>query len=87
MTADDIIAANPEYGYQPHRIGGMDGLKGKHPETGAEWWCVFAGNSHVDAAGPWDRKQIQVAAQNLSAAVGRVDRRRMIPRPTRAALG
>lgn len=86
MTADDIIAANPEYGYQPHRIGGMDGLKGTHPETGEEWWCVFASNSHVAAAGPWDDKQIKAAADSLSAAVGHVDRRRMLPRPTRAIL-
>lgn len=82
MTGDDIIRANPEYGYEPHRIGGMAGLKGEHPETGEEVWCVYSDKSHVAAVGPWNAEQIRAAATNLSGAEGYVDRGHYLKRPT-----
>lgn len=82
MTGDDIIRANPEYGYEPAEIGGMAGLKGTHPETGAEWWCVYSDTSHVAAAGPWTPAQTRAAATNLAAGKGYVDRGQYLERPT-----
>ena len=58
MTADDIIEANPEYRYEPAEIGGMTGLKGTAPD-GVEYWCVFSGQSHVAAPGPWTDEEIK----------------------------
>ncbi|HXJ61868.1 MAG TPA: hypothetical protein VNU68_34955 [Verrucomicrobiae bacterium] len=82
MTADDIIRANPEYGYEPTEIGGMAGLKGKHPETGEEWWCVYCDNSHVASVGPWTAEQIRSAATNLAGSTGYIDRGHYLKRPT-----
>lgn len=82
MTADDIIRANPEYRYELATIGGMDGLKGVHRETGVEWWCVFSDSSHVAAPGPWSYEQIRAAATNLAGAEAYVDRGHYLERPT-----
>lgn len=83
MTADDIIRANPEYRYQPGKIGGLDGLKGTNPETGSEQWLVYNAVSHVTAPGPWTHEQIKAAAANLAGAAGHVDRRTYLERPPR----
>jgi hypothetical protein len=82
MTADEIIAANPEYQYKPADIGGMKGLKGRHPETGAEHWCVFAGTTYIMGPGPWDDERIKAAALSLSASAGHIDRAPHLTRPT-----
>lgn len=82
MTADDIISANPEWRYEPATIGGMAGLKGKHPETGEEVWCVFSDKSHVAAVGPWNAEQIRSAATSLSGGEAYVDRGHYLSRPT-----
>lgn len=86
MTADDIIRANPEYDYEPAKIGGMDGLKGTHPETGQEVWCVYSDRSHVAAIGPWTQEQIRAAATSLAGAEGYIDRGHYLSRPSREDL-
>ena len=83
MTADDIIRANPEYDYVPTTIAGMAGLKGAHPQTGAEWWCVYSQHAHVAAPGPWTHEQIRAAAMNLAGAAGHIDRHDYLERPPR----
>lgn len=82
MTADDIISANPEYGYEPAMIGGMAGLKGKHPETGREWWCVYSSVSHVAGPGPWTHEGIRSAATSLAGSEAYVDRGHYLSRPS-----
>lgn len=83
MTGDDIIRANPEWSYQHTIIGGMAGLKGKHPDTGQEWWCVYSDKSHVAAVGPWNAEQIRAAAISLAGAEGYVDRGHYLTKPNR----
>lgn len=83
MTGDDIIRANPEYNYEPATIGGLLGLRGAHPETGQEWWCVYSDTSQVNAPGPWTNDQIRAAATNLAGGEGYVDRGHYLERPTR----
>jgi len=81
MTGDDIIRANPEFRYEPVKIGGLDGLKGTHPQTGREHWCIYSDNSHVAAEGPWNAEQIRAAATNLAGSEGYVDRGHYLSRP------
>jgi hypothetical protein len=82
MTADEIIAANPEYRYERATIGGMAGLKGVHRDTGVEWWCVYCDSSHVAAPGPWGYEQIRAAATSLAGSEGYVDRGHYLTKPT-----
>lgn len=83
MTADEIIAAHPLCGYKPATIGGMTALKGKHPETGKEIWCVYGDRSHVVAEGPLNDEQIRSLAASLAAVEGPIDRGTYLTRPPR----
>lgn len=89
MTADEIIATNPEYKFKAADIGGMNGVKGTHPETGAEWWVVYAKNSNVCGPGPWTEDQIKAAAWSLHGAAGHAyrDRQKNLTRPTNNGVG
>ena len=70
MTADDIIRANPTWGFKPARIGNMDGLRGIDPSNGCEIWLIFRGDKHVVGEGPWSEAQIFMAQERLLAVSG-----------------
>lgn len=82
MTADDIIRANPAFDYKTATIGGMAGLKGIDPESGAEIWLVYCDKSYVADVGPWTPEQIRAAAISLAGAEGYIDRGHYLSRPS-----
>lgn len=69
MTADEIIAANPNYTFRKQTIGGMDGLIGTS-ESGVEVWFVYCGDYFLCKEGPWADAQIESARHQLTAVAG-----------------
>lgn len=72
MTAEDIIAANPDFKFVRSKIGRIDGLKGADPDDGSELWVIWHGERSFVAAGPWSETQIFRATEMVLATSGRV---------------
>lgn len=72
MTADDIIAANPDFHFVRSKIGRIDGLKGVDPDKKGELWVIWHGERSYVAAGPWSEEQIFRATELVLATSGRV---------------
>lgn len=72
MTAEDIIAANPKFGFVKIKIGTLDGLKGHDPDTGRELWVIWYGEQSYVEPGPWSKAQIFRATEFLLANAGRI---------------
>lgn len=72
MTAEDIISANPRFGFVEGKIGSMVGLKGVDPDAGHEVWVIWHGDRSFVAAGPWTDAQIFRATEMVLASAGRV---------------
>jgi len=69
MTADAIIAANPDFGFEKAKVGPYDGLIGTEPGTAKRVAVLYCAGMHVTFDWPMRPETIDVAWQNLERAV------------------